>query len=139
MTSMPHSRGGECYRCHYKPVLNTRTIFYLMDLPSFSQYPNATPFRCSVFLLQTKLQRISTSESTSVFQAASLEQALHALGKRHPCACPSAFSEQIRLALLGPKRSTPNQPPGKLCQSALSLTLSVLLLLLQKIINAFIK
>lgn len=32
--------------CHYKSILNTRTIFYFMDLPSFSQYPNAIHFRC---------------------------------------------------------------------------------------------
>lgn len=52
--SMPRSRGGECLLCHYKPILNARTIFYFMDLPSFSQYPNAIHFCCFGFSFTNK-------------------------------------------------------------------------------------
>lgn len=40
--------------CHYKSILNTRTIFYFMDLPSFSQYSNAIHFRCFGFSFTNK-------------------------------------------------------------------------------------
>lgn len=40
--------------CHYKPILNARTTFYFMDLPSFSQYPNAIHFCCFGFSFTSK-------------------------------------------------------------------------------------
>lgn len=39
---------------HYKQILNARTIFYFMDLASFSQYPNAIHFCCFGFSFTNK-------------------------------------------------------------------------------------